>query len=98
MNNMLTLEEVKNYLEIEQREIESFIQQGKLHAYKIGGTYLRFRKEEVLTLRYEVLPSGKKKKTKVSFGARLLDFWKFNNFYIVSLLLVGALVYVIVRW
>ena len=97
MNNMLTLEEVKSYLEVEQQEIEKYIGQGKLHAYKIGGTYLRFRKEEVLNLRYELAPAAKKKKPRAGFGSRVYDFWRFNNFYIISLVLVGALVYFLVR-
>ena len=37
MNNMLTLDEVKNFLEVEQQVIEKFIQDEVLHAYKIGG-------------------------------------------------------------
>jgi len=98
MNNMLTLEEVKGYLEVEQQAVEKYIEQGKLHAYKIGGTYIRFRKEEVLNLRFEVAPSTRKKKANPTLGSRLYDFWQFNNFYILSLALVSALVYLIVRW
>jgi excisionase family DNA binding protein len=95
---MLTLEEVKSYLEIEQQQIEKFIGQGKLHAYKIGGTYLRFRKEEVLNLRYELAPgTQKKKQVRAGILSHAYDFWRFNNFYIISLILVGALVYLLVR-
>lgn len=97
MNNMLTLDEVKNYLEIEQQAIEKFIQDGALHAYKIGGVYIRFRKEEVLNLKYDVLLKKKKTGTSISFGQRLWNFWRFNNFYIVSALIIAALVYWFLR-
>lgn len=98
MNNMLTLEEVKNYLEIEQKELEKYIGGGKLHAYKIGGTYIRFRKEEVLHLRNEVLPAARGKvPARVSFFSRIYDFWRFNNFYIISLAIIAALAYYIIR-
>ena len=40
MNNMLTLEEVKAFLELDQTEIEKHLKHGKLRAYKIGGTFL----------------------------------------------------------
>ncbi len=90
MDNMLTIEEVKSFLEIEQSEIEKYLKAGKLHAYKIGGTYLRFRKEEVLNLRSEILPQ-KKNVQKVSVFARIGDFWRFNNFYIISLIIVITL-------
>lgn len=93
MNNMLTLDEVKNFLEVEQQVIEKFIQDEVLHAYKIGGVYIRFRKEEVLGLKYDVLLKKKKAGAPVSFGQRLWSFWRFNNFYIVSILIIGALAY-----
>ena len=93
MNNMLTLDEVKNFLEVEQQVIEKYIRDEVLHAYKIGGVYIRFRKEEVLGLKYDVLLKKKKTGTSKSFGQRLLDFWRFNNFYIISVLIILALAY-----
>lgn len=97
MNNLLTLEEVKNYLEVEQDEVEKSLKQGRLHAYKIGGTYLRFRKEEVLNLRLELQGKKPKSGNRPPLIARFSDFWRFNNFYIVSLALVLMIVWVIVR-
>ena len=90
---MLTLDEVKKYLEVEQQEIEKFIRDGMLHAYKIGGVYIRFRKEEVLSLKYDVILKKKKSLHPVSVGQKIMDFWRFNNFYIISVLLVAALAY-----
>jgi excisionase family DNA binding protein len=98
MNNLLTLEEVKSYLETDQKSLEHYIKQGKLHAYKIGGSYLRFRKEEVLTLRHEVLPSKAHLASRqATFLSRLYDFWLFNNFYIISLAIVAALAFLVFR-
>lgn len=97
MNNMLTLDEVKNFLEVEQHVVEKFIQDGMLNAYKIGGVYIRFRKEEVLSLKYDVLAKKKKADDPKSFGQRLWDFWRFNNFYIVSALIIAALAYWFLR-
>ena len=93
MNNMLTLDEVKNFLEVEQQVVEKFIQDGVLHAYKIGGVYIRFRKEEVLSLKYDVLLKKKKTAGPGSFGQRLWNFWRFNNFYIISILIIAALAF-----
>lgn len=98
MNNMLTLEEVRSFLEIEEAQLEKYLKQGKLHAYKIGGTYIRFRKEEVLNLRFESLPQKGKSSDALSTGSRLGDFWRFNNFYIISLLVVVALAYIVIRF
>jgi hypothetical protein len=93
MNNMLTLDEVKNFLEVEQHVLEKFIQDEVLHAYKIGGVYIRFRKEEVLGLKYDVLLKKKKSGASGSFVQRMWDFWLFNNFYIISVLVILGLAY-----
>ena len=97
MNNMLTLDEVKNYLEVEQQVLEKYIQDGVLHAYKIGGVYIRFRKEEVLSLKYDVLLKQKKNGPSVSLGQKLWNFWRFNNFYLVSVLVIAVLIYWFLR-
>lgn len=94
---MLTLEEVKNFLEADQKQIEDYIKAQKLHAYKIGGTYLRFRKEEVMAL-HTGTPSDTKKgrKTGSTFFSKIYDFWRFNNFYIIaSIIIAGLVVYVV---
>ena len=96
MNNLLSAEEVKRYLEIEEPDLNGLVDLGKLHAYKIGGTYLRFRKEEVLNLKQE-FQSGKKSKIPLPWYAKLLDFWRFNNFYILSLLFILVLFLIVVR-
>lgn len=99
MNNMLTVEEVKTFLEIDQSQLEKYLKAGKIHAYKIGGTYLRFRKEDILTLRSEIAPQ--KKKTSGhgnSFSAKLMDFWHFNNFYIIALVIMAAVAFFVIRF
>lgn len=95
MNNLLSSEEVKRFLEVEEPDLEGLMELGKLHAYKIGGTYLRFRKEEVLNLKQELF-SGVKK-SPISLFSRAHNFWRFNNFYIISLTLIAVLLYVMVR-
>lgn len=95
MNNMLTPEEVKSFLEITQDDLQKYAKQGKLPSYKIGGTYIRYRKEDVLNLRTELLPK-RVKQSKPSLLSRLGDFWRFNNFYIVSLAVVAALLYFLI--
>lgn len=97
MNNMLTVEEVKNFLEIDQTELEKYLKAGKLHAYKIGGTYLRFRKEDILNLRSEISPQ-KKKGSGNSFFSKVMDFWRFNNFYIISLIIMAAVAYFVIKF
>jgi len=95
MNSMLTLEEVKNFLQISQDEIEALLKNGRLNAYKIGGSYIRFRKEEVETLRQERQPAKVGRSGNRGFFSRIADFWRFNNFYIVSAVLLCILIFLI---
>ena len=96
MNNLLSLEEVRTYLEVEDRKLDDYIKGGKLRAYKIGGTYLRFRKEEVLNLKQE-LNSGRKTGFGIPWFARARDFWRFNNFYIISFIVIAILFFIVLR-
>jgi excisionase family DNA binding protein len=96
VDNLLSPEEVKQYLEVQDRDIDHFVQRGKLHAYKIGGTFLRFRKEEVLALKQEFRPAAKARSA-IPWYVRILDFWRFNNFYILSLILIAVLLFILVR-
>lgn len=97
MNNMLTLEEVKSFLEISQDQMEKFIKQGRLKAYKIGGTYVRFRKDDIMNVRVDLL-SKRATIPKSTISSKISDFWRFNNFYIVSLLFVVALILFVIRF
>lgn len=97
MNNLLAPEEVKSFLSVEESDLDRFIRQGKLHAYKIGGIYLRFRKEDVLNLKQELHPA-KKTALSVPWFVRIRDFWRFNNFYIVSLVVIAALFLILLRF
>lgn len=96
MNNLLSLEEVRRFLALEEEKVHQLVRQGRLHAYKIGGTYLRFRKEEILSLKQELAPS-RKTGLQVPWFVRLREFWRFNNFYIVSLAVLAALFFFLVR-
>ena len=95
MNNLLSVEEVKRYLEVEDGQVQNLIHAGKLRAYKIGGAYLRFRKEEVLSVKQEI-GKGAKNTLSIPWFLRLRDFWRFNNFYLISLLLIVVLLYIVV--
>jgi excisionase family DNA binding protein len=90
---MLSLEEVMHYLDLDKEGVESLIHEEKLHAYKIGGVYLRFKKAQVESV-YLEKTIAKKKKSYVH--ERMSDFWEYNNFYIITgLCLIGILYYVL---
>ena len=96
---MLTVEEVKTFLEIDQPQLEKYLKIGKIHAYKIGGTYLRFRKEDILNLRSEIAPQKiNTTDPRNTFFSKLMDFWRFNNFYIISLAIMAVVAYFVIKF
>lgn len=88
---LLTEEEVQHYLGINSAEMHRLVKRGKLSGYRIGGTYLRFEKDEVVALK-----NGRRFVSPQELGRNRLDkirdFWKFNSFYVFSVLLIFFLI------
>ncbi|MBI1977523.1 MAG: helix-turn-helix domain-containing protein [Candidatus Omnitrophica bacterium] len=80
-DGLLTEEEVRSYLKVDSPALGQLVQRGKLTAYKIGGAFVRYRKDEVVALR-----SGRKfrlpDQIERSWFDRLKDFWSFYSIYI----------------
>jgi len=97
LEHLLSPDEVKRILEVEERDLKQLIRKGALRAYKVGGEYLRFREDEVLVLKERFQPRtpsrSNVKPPSPSWLLRLYDFWRFNNFYILSLILIAVLLY-----
>ena len=94
-NGMLTLNEVMQFLELDKTGVEDLVQKDKLHAYKIGGVYLRFRKDQVSQLKRTITQKRKGKKSGVI--DRVRDFWDFNNFYIITCVCLLFILYLLLR-
>lgn len=88
---MLTEEEVAGYLGVQKSEVEHLVKRGKLTAFRVGGEYVRFRKEEVVALK-----AGKKfvppDRLDRNWLEKAADFWKFYSFYILSSVLLLLMV------
>ena len=97
MNNLLSPEETRQFLRISSDDLDGFVKSGKLQAYKISGEYLRFRKEDVLHLKETVFADREHPVKQNTLLGRVRDFWKFNNFYILGLLIAAGLVYWLAR-
>jgi len=91
---MLNLTEVMNYLGIGRSHVEGLIRKKKLRAYRVGGTYLRFRKQDVESL----IPYMRRIHKPDSMGAlgRIADLWRYYSFYILLAVLVTLTLFVFV--
>ncbi len=110
---LLTLEEASETLGISAEAITELVKKGELPAYKVGGEFLRFRKELIEAIKSEIVPkkgtvpaatSHKKHIVKghdsaynQSLGDRISDFFYFNDFYIISGAIIFGLLIIIFK-
>jgi len=128
--HLLDIKEVAAYLGVSEEEVKRLVDIGEMPAYKIGDSFLRFRKEQVDAVKSEVSDVEKadpnrvdikldskghpthpftdlvrdvKRKEPVvrqydyTFAERIQDFIRYNDFYIVSAIIVAVLLLIILR-
>lgn len=96
---LLTIREVSLLLDISEKEVIELAEREILPAYKIGGVYLRFKRHQIEDFKKHAKPRIHKNKLpqKSLFWERLNDFFYFNDFYILSVLLVALILVIIFR-
>lgn len=93
----LTVREVAGYLNITEKEVIDLAQSGVIPAYKVGGVYLRFKKEQVEGVRHKIDPNQSLVKIEGTSAEKVRDFVYHNDFYILSLIVISVLLYFIVQ-
>jgi len=112
-SELLSPRQVAEYLSVNAEEVSELVQDGKLTAYRIGGSFLRFKREEVLQFREGFLKARYERERSIgrtSHGPRELaphrapsmaeqigDFWYFNSFYIYSGIVAAILLFIIFK-
>ena len=94
-NQYISVRETAQLLGISEKKVMDLIQEGKLQAYRIADKFLRLKKAEVLGLRNTGHVPKEHVQISYTSGERLKDFFYFNDFYLISFLVVLALLYVI---
>ncbi|MFC1590624.1 helix-turn-helix domain-containing protein [Candidatus Omnitrophota bacterium] len=110
---LLTLKEVSVVLGIPEEEVKRLSGLGEIPAYKVGGKFLRFRKEQIDAIREEIFKieasrplmasgrptaaTGPAERLDYSFFDRIADFFHFNDFYIFSFVVISIILYFIFR-
>jgi len=91
---MLSLQEVMEYLNLDKAGVEGLVKKDRLNAYKIGGVYLRFKKDQVIDLMKLLVKETPQDNPKFE---KLRDFWAYNNFYIITGVCLLILLYFALR-
>jgi len=91
----VSVRETAQILAISEKKVMDLISERKLQAYRIADKFLRLKKAEVLGLRN----SGKVTSTIVQLSytpsERIGDFFYYNDFYLVSSIVIVSLLYFI---
>lgn len=111
--HLINTEEAASLLGITTEELVSLVKKGDIPAYKIGGQFLRFRKEQIEAVTSEIestftseLPKPAPMKpiksaqeaTRIqSFVDGFLDFFYFNDFYFASAGLLLLILWIIFK-
>ncbi len=127
---LITIREVSEYLRLSEEEVKRLVDMGVIPAYKIGGSFLRFRKEQIDAIKTEIdsieaeEPEHAKpvldqaghpthpytdmereikhrepvaRQYDYTFAERIQDFFYFNDFYILSFIIVATLIFLIFK-
>jgi len=98
---LLNVQEVCQYLGISEGDLRQLVDRGEIPAYRLGGTILRFRKDQIDKIKADGVPKIiKLEEESLSNAAesrmeKLKDFLYFNDFYIISAIIVIVLLVVI---
>lgn len=128
--HLLNIKEVALYLGVSEEEVKRLVDIGEIPAYKIGDSFLRFRKEQVDAVKREVSDVEKKDPARVeikldlkgkpthpytdlerearrrqpvtqqydyTFAEKVMDFFHYNDFYLLSAAIIVILLIIILR-
>lgn len=97
---LLTVRDVAIILDISEKEVIDLAEDGKIPAYKVGGIYLRFKKSQVYEYREALKKTHPRKSEHVKkylLKDRIADFIYFNDFFIISTLVIIVMLFFIFR-
>jgi excisionase family DNA binding protein len=91
----ITVRETAQMMAVSEKKVMDLIESGKLQAYKIADQFLRLKRNEVVNM----ISTGQVVSENVAHGytanERMRDFFYFNDFYLMALVLIGILLYII---
>ena len=96
---LLTIREVAGILGVSEKEVIKLAEEGSIPAYKIGGIYLRFKRQQVdeIKKRLKFVSQKELDNKEYLFRDKLSDFFYFNDFYLLTFILIILILYIILR-
>jgi excisionase family DNA binding protein len=91
----ITVRETAQILGVSEKKVTDLIEGRKLQAYRIADQFLRLKRVEVMQIRSSGEVVSENIHHEYTMADRLLDFLYFNDFYVLSLVVIAVLLYVI---
>ncbi|MCK4809342.1 MAG: helix-turn-helix domain-containing protein [Candidatus Omnitrophica bacterium] len=82
--NLLTTREASQILGLAEKEVIELSKAGEIPFYRVAGEFLRFKKSDILNVKYTIQKRFNLKKESSPFWERVREFFYFNDFYIIS--------------
>lgn len=92
---LLTVRDVSLILGVSEKEVIDLAESGALPAYKVGGVYLRFKRDQVEECRRKKQLNAPVPEGKIGIKDKVSDFFYFNDFYILAALAILFLLFII---
>ena len=95
---LLTIREAAVLLGVSEKEVIDLAEKGQIPAYKIGGVYLRFKRQQLeeYTEKFltHLIPAAREE---YSLEDKISDFFYFNDFYMLAALIIVLILIIIFR-
>ena len=91
----ITVRETAQILAVSEKKVMDLIESGNLQAYRIADQFLRLKRNEVLNIHSTGQVVSEITTHSYTSAERVRDFFYFNDFYLVALVIIGVLLYII---
>jgi len=96
-DQFISVREAAQTLGISEKKIMDLVDEKQLQAYRIAGQFLRLKKSEVVNLHTSGHVAEETVQLKYTPSERLGDFFYFNDFYIISVIIIGTFLFMIFK-
>ena len=91
---LLNVDEAAAFLGLSVKEVKELVDEGKIAAFHLDGKYLRFRREDLTYFQSSSPRSQREEPVELyTFRDGLHDFFYFNDFYLLSILVVFVILF-----
>ena len=94
-NQYISVRETAQMLGVSEKKVMDLVEEKKLQAYRIADQFLRLKKSEVLDLKITGKILSETQAQTYTSLERFLDFFYFNDFYIIASVIVLILLFLI---